>query len=213
MKLIYNSISAWPKLTWVAKFEQGKDDITIFHGAGVEVAENWCVEAVWAGDYSDGGFDQTDLIFGSGVRCRDNAVVFVSSGSTLDRLWYYLISGINYVANSLPGLMAVANVSFLDDYLYYANDVNSIVKGLTDYKKKIPCQKGELRLVYYNNLLWDGTNFTEMAKPDTAPHFDRFETYASYLMDNAAFLKKNMWGAEPSLGVLSWNSNCQLSFR
>lgn len=192
MKLIFNSIPAWPKLAWVAKFEQGGKDISILHGSDVETTEQWCVEAVWAGDYQKGGFDQTDLIFGSGIRCRDKEVVFVSSGSTLDRLWYYRIHDENYVANTLPGLMAVAGISLSDEYKHYIRDVNSIVKGLTDYTKRIPCEEGELKLVYFNNLVWDGIDFSEIAKPDLAPFFDRFETYATYLMDNAVLLAKNM---------------------
>ena len=90
MKLIYNRIESWPRLAWVAELKQGLEKITIFHGSDVETTEQWCVEAVWAGDYSRGDFDQTDLIFGSGIRCRDNKAVFVSSGSTLDRLWYFM---------------------------------------------------------------------------------------------------------------------------
>lgn len=39
--------------------------------------------------------------------CKDHAV-FISSGSTLDRLWYAQDSGRCCVSNSLPALLAVA---------------------------------------------------------------------------------------------------------
>jgi hypothetical protein len=192
MKLAHKLVTGWPKLAWVSKLKQKSDVTTIYHGSSVEVNEHWCVEAVWAGDYKNGEFDQTDLIFGSGVRCRDKGVVFVSSGSTMDRLWYYSIGEFYFVANSLPALMAVSGTSFLKDHSHYVRDINTIVKGLSGYTKQIPCKEGKLRLVYFDNLFWDGVGLTEIVKPDTAPHFDRFETYAAYLMDTASLLAKNM---------------------
>jgi len=192
MKIDHNLVLGWPKLAWVAKLKQGSDRITIHHGSHVEVNEQYCVEAVWAGDYKKGDFDRTDLIFGSGVRCRDQGAVFVSSGSTLDRLWYYCIREFNYVANSLPALMAVAEMSLLKDYPHYIRDINTIFEGLTGYTKQIPCEKGELRLVYFDNILWDGSVITEITKIDNAPCFDKFETYASFLLNNAELLANNM---------------------
>ncbi len=191
MKLNPKLIPTWPKLAWVATFLPGSELIKVYHGPCVETNGRWCVEAVWAGDYERGNFDRTDLIFGSGLRCRENGVIFVSSGTTLDRLWYYRGNDSWFVANSLPAILAVAETSLDEVSWDYARDVDTIMQGVSGYKRQLPCNEGELFVLYFNNLLWDGLNLTEIDKPDTAPRFDTFNTYAAYLMENAERLRTN----------------------
>src|SRR3990172_6640128 len=101
-------VPGWPKLAWVARFNQGEGAITVYHGPCVETTDHWCVEAVWAGDFAEGDFDRTDLVFGTGVRSRGDHLLFVSSGTTDDRLWYCDHDGFTYVSNTLGGLLAAA---------------------------------------------------------------------------------------------------------
>ena len=82
----YVAMPRWPALAWVARCHHTNPTVTVFHGPRVECTPEWFVEAVWAGNYQDGNFDQTDLIAGSGARIRAGRVTFVSSGSTVDRL-------------------------------------------------------------------------------------------------------------------------------
>jgi len=127
MKLTAHLVSEWPKLAWTAVFAQGSDAINILHGPMVEVSDEWVVEAVWAGDFQAGDFDRTDLILGSGVRCRGNQVIFVSSGTAMDRLWYFRKDKMWYVSNSLAALSACADLSLLEDFCY-VNDRSSIIR-------------------------------------------------------------------------------------
>jgi hypothetical protein len=64
----------------------GSETVSVLHGPRVETNPDWCVEAVWAGSFSEGGFDLTDVIVGTGIRIRGDKVLFVSSGDTLNRL-------------------------------------------------------------------------------------------------------------------------------
>ena len=52
----------------------------------VETGPNWCVEAVWAGPFEAADFDRTDLMFGTGIRARGDHLMFVNSGTAVDRL-------------------------------------------------------------------------------------------------------------------------------
>ena len=104
MRLLATVIPNWPKLAWVAAIDNELQEVHVICGPMVEIGDEWIVEAVW-GYFSKGDFDRTDLIFGSGVRVRGDEVVFVSSGSTLDRLWHCQKQNISYAANSLPALM------------------------------------------------------------------------------------------------------------
>jgi len=187
-------IPAWPKLAWAARLRPGVNTVEVYHGPCVEADRQRCVEAVWAGDYGQADFDRTDLVFGTGLRCREEKVVLVSSGTTLDRLWYHRGPGGWHVANSLTALLAVTGVSLVETYADYARDVDTIRHGLTGYRRRFPCSDGELRVLYFQNLLWDGHCFEEIEKPDTAPQFDAFETYAAYLYEAGERLAANMNG-------------------
>jgi hypothetical protein len=171
---------------------KGCETIEVLHGPMVETAQDWCVEAVWAGEFAAGDFDRTDLVFGTGVRCRGGKVVFVSSGTTDDRLWYCHHAGWWYVSNTLPGILAAAGLSLRDDYPNYSRDVATLARGLTKYVRNLPTQSTPLSVVFFSNLLYDGRTITEIEKPDTAPHFAAFEDYRQFLFDTAARLGTNL---------------------
>jgi len=188
MRLFFKKIHKWPKLVWVASFVEGLEEIT---GPFVETNKDWCAETVWADDYKKGDFDRTDLIFGSGIRCRNETVMFVSSGTVLDRLFYSKVGDIWYLSNSLPGLLACAKISLKTNYLDYHNDIRSIEKGLKKYQRVLPGFPENINLISFNNLLYDGNCLKELDKPDTAPNFDTFKTYLNFLINSANRLQQN----------------------
>lgn len=191
MKLHFEKIVKWPKLAWVAKAEQGSQDIIVMHGPCVETGRNWCVEAVWAGDFSKGDFDRTDLVFGSGVRCRDDKVIFVSSGTTLDRLYYSRADGSWFVSNSLPALLACSKISLETGYFQYADDIRSIEEGLEKYCRRLPARPENIHLMVFHNLGYDGRRFREEVKPDPAPSFQAYDDYHNFLIGTATRLQRN----------------------
>jgi len=190
MKLHPILIDAWPKLVWVAQFTLGAERIDVYHGPMVEVAADWCVEAVWAGRFEDGEFDTTDLIFGSGIRRRNDEIVFVSSGTTTDRLWHCKRGEECYVSNSLPALMASADLFLLDDHNYWM-DIRTVCKGLKHYSPSIPIASGEVGVLYFNNLSYDGTRLRVVDKPDTSPRFSCYNDYYGFLCGTAEALAVN----------------------
>lgn len=86
MRFEYRLVAEWPPLAWLARWQKTGDAITVQHGRRVETNADWFCEAVWAGDYASGDFDLTDIVAGSGGRIRNDTAVYVSSGSTVDRL-------------------------------------------------------------------------------------------------------------------------------
>jgi len=156
MKLTYRKIPKWPKLAWVAVFANGSNNIDIYHGPMVETRDDWCAEAVWAGEFADGDFDRTDLVFGTGVRCRENRVTFVSSGTMMDRLWYYQDAVLCYVSNSLPAILAIANLSLLDDYSNYTRDMYLMLQRTRTKVHSIPTDSGDVFAVYFDNIAYEG---------------------------------------------------------
>ena len=82
---LYELARSWPRLAWLAICQPGSP-VRITHGPGVETCRDWFCEAVWDGPFPSGNFDDTDVVFGSGGRRREDGVIFVSSTATQDRL-------------------------------------------------------------------------------------------------------------------------------
>jgi len=71
MRFAFRLADSWPPLAWLARYRPGSEVVDVAHGARVETTPEWFCEAVWDAAYEDGGFDRTDLVFGSGGRVRN----------------------------------------------------------------------------------------------------------------------------------------------
>lgn len=194
MRLIPQLVRQWPKLAWVATFREGTREVRVLHGPMVEVAENWIVEGVWAGEYRSGDFDRTDLVFGSGVRCREDRVTFVTAGTAMDRLWHCRRDGQWHVSNSFGALSAVARLSLREDHRYVADSQSDIrtTWGLSCCTRDIPTDDGDASFIWFNNLVYDGRALREVEKPDSAPCFGVFGDYRGFLRENARAMGRNL---------------------
>jgi len=194
MKLIPQVISKWPRLAWAAVLTPGSDEIVFYHGPRVEVSAQWAVEAVWAGDFESGDFDQSDLVFGTGVRCRDDRAFFVTSGTAMERLWYCRKDKKWFVSNSLAGLGVCADLSLQEDFCYVNDRLSAIgtTWGAESCVRSIPTQSGEAYFIWFNNLVYDGSSLREVPKPDTVAHFGSFDDYQNFLFETARSLGGNL---------------------
>lgn len=158
----------------------------------MEVAEDWYCEAVWAGDFQSGDFDQTDVVAGSGGRIRRGVVAFVSSGSTVDRLQSLEAGGLVWVSNSLACLMATVGASVDPAYGGYYRDASSIIEGLDRYKRTVSTSVGEVQLTYFDNLAWDGSQLRLHRKPDERRDLSTFAAYRAFLAANLQAVAGNL---------------------
>jgi hypothetical protein len=166
--------------------------VTVFAGRGVEFADDWFCEAVWPGDFADGGFDFTDLISGSGARARGGRITFVSSGSTVDRLQSCVLGDVGYIANSLPCLLTAMQASVDPSYPRYYEDAMSVIQGLDRYKRTLRTDKGNIELTYFDNLVWDGSQLSTERKPVLPRDFSTFAHYERFLHETMAAVVANM---------------------
>jgi hypothetical protein len=191
IKFEFHQVAEWPPLAWAAQCSDTTSVITVYHGPHVEVRQEWYCEAIWDNDYLAGDFDLTDLVFGSGARIRENKVVFVSSGSTLDRLQSFAYAGGAWISNSLPCLLTVTDAKLDSTYPSYYEDLGSIVKGLDKYKKDLKVSSGKVQLTYFNNLMWDGTSLAEAEKPSIVRDFSSFDKYYQFMQTALSRLTEN----------------------
>lgn len=192
MEFRFQEVAEWPPLAWIAKLVPGEDAIHVTHGSRVEVGPDWFCEATWAGDWQDADFDQTDLVFGSGARLRNGAAMFVSSGTTIDRLQWIQTPTHTWVSNSLVCLMKHADAAVDVTYRGYYGLFKSITKGLDKYERVLPTTSGPVNLVYFNNLRWDGRGVTEIEKPHSVAGFEAFADFRAYLQSAIDRIGRNL---------------------
>ncbi|BFU90598.1 MAG: hypothetical protein NTAFB01_17850 [Nitrospira sp.] len=206
IQIRFRHVFGWPPLAWVAQCSD--TEVVLAHGSRVETAQDWFAEAVWPGPFGDGGFDHTDLVFGSGGRVSQGTVTFVSSGSTLDRLVSIQVGKHAYVSNSLVALCAVLNLSVDPFSEEYCSNFRSIAAGLRQYKNILQTTQGPLRLTYFHNLRWEGRSLDVKEKPLGNRTFGTFEEYRRFLETSLSAINRNMvdplrrWHYLP-LGTLS----------
>ena len=205
----YIPVPQWPPLAWLARCYRANSRVTVFHGIQVETADEWFCEAVWAGDYESGSFDQTDIVAGSGVRLRDATAVFVSSGSTVDRLHSLQVEDGAWLSNSLSCLLAAVQATLSPSYPRYFDDFGSISQGLHKYRRDLATSAGPVQLTYFDNLVWDGQSLTVQRKPGGKRDFSTFiatgtslsrpyNCYPRTLLPSSAGIRIGCWAPSPA---------------
>ena len=192
----YSVIDRWPPLAWLASLQVGHTPTRVKHGRGIEILENGFCEAVWDGSFSDLECDQTDVVFGSAARSNDKGIVFVSSGTTVDRLHWFQTAEQTFVSNSLACLLQEIRATVDAAYDGYFAFFESIVKGTKDYQSSLATTQGDVRLTYYDNLQWDGKTLTPVKKTHIDRSFDTFEDYHGFLIATMERLGQNL--SDPS---------------
>lgn len=118
--------------------------------------------------------------------------MFVSAGSTIDRLVWVQRANEALVSNSLPGLLQRigASVDATDRGLQKV--IGTILLGIDEYTRELQTTAGAVRLAYYHNLEWDGSKLKEVEKPDTVPALKTFEDYHTYIQTSVKELAANL---------------------
>lgn len=196
MRLEFVPVSAWPPLAWLAKCHRRSSKVLVLHGSRVETNDEWFCEAAWAGEYQSGDFDQTDVVAGSGGRLRNGEMVFVSSGSTVDRLNALEVDGDAWVSNSLSCLLAAAPAELDPSYPQYFRHLRTIVRGIRSYWRFLQTSAGPVHLIYFDNLVWNGQALTLRDKPGLGRDFGTFTRFRDFLHSSMQSMGENM--ASPS---------------
>lgn len=192
MQFDYTLMRDWPPLAWLAACRRGALVPQVFHGRNVEATDDWFGEVAWPGDHAAGAFDRTDLVAGSGGRFREGKVVFVSAGSTVDRLHALNHAKTTWVSNSLPCVLAASGASLDPSYPHYYRDLSSVVRGLERYVRTLRTSAGPLELVYFDNLAWDAMALSREPKPRTLRDFSSFAKYRAFLAGSLDGLAENL---------------------
>ncbi|ABA58405.1 hypothetical protein Noc_1943 [Nitrosococcus oceani ATCC 19707] len=193
MHFKYQLMSSWPCQAWLVECCKGNQEVIVYHGSRVEITPDFFCEAVWPGSYEAGGFDQTDVIAGSGGRIRNSAIIFVSSGSTVDRLNMLRGDRCVWLSNSLVCLLSAADADLNPAYGFYYKDLYSVVYGIDNCKRLLATSKGDVELVYFDNVRWDGNMASVVPKPSVNRELVNFGQYLGFLESTMEQLAENIY--------------------
>jgi hypothetical protein len=205
MQLIAHRHPSLPKLAWVAEVDRGHSLVTLDHGPLVEVRPTFWIEGVWNGSFQRGDFGTTECVFGTGGIVAEDSVRFVTSAATVDYLFYAETGDHVTVSNSLPLLLASIGDTLNPHCREYPRICNSILRGIEDYERTIPTQRGHVKRVMYWNLDVSNKAIAESDKREP-PHFPSFKAYRDYLRDNYALIAANARDAARTTPLEIWST-------
>lgn len=192
MDLIFILNQSLPKLAWIANVDLEKQQTIVVHGPWVEKLERGFIEGAWDGDFTNTTFDTSACVFGSGAVVNEKSIIFVSSTSTTDYLYWWSNDNGNRVtvANSLPLLLANLDDE-LDSQIRDYDSINeSIVLGINRYIRNIPTKKGSVNRLMHWNLKVSPEQILEQDKP-LPLSFKTFGDYSAYLATTYRELASN----------------------
>ncbi len=175
MQFNYQEISSLPRLAWCAQVPSDREIITIIHGSGVEIKDNWFTEGAW-----DGPFDSPDIdeFCGTGGRIVDDGVVFMSPTNPYRGLVSCKTSKGFIISNSLPFLLArIGDQPTLRVDNYYQKLFIAFNSGYSEEPKVITMRKGsEVRLHFYCDITVTKNNISKTKKsaPDEPTSFEDY---------------------------------------
>ena len=192
MKIEFQREPQWPPGAWLATGVGKRDEAKVIHGVGVEVHDGWFGEIVWDGPYEAAGFDATDLVYGSGGKLTADSIVFVASSHTMDRLQYLQTDGRWCVSNSLACLLSVVEAGVVPLYRHYRRDFETIILGLDQYRRTLTTTRGDVQLVYQNNLVLRDGKLSAESKPIVERDVSTYDGYRQFLESSLVRCAENM---------------------
>ena len=89
-------------------------------------------------------------------------------------------------------LLAASGAEVDPTYNRYYEDFYIVVNGLDGYQRLLATSHGDVELVYFDNLRWDGDKLTRVTKPGGHERLDSFADYFDFLQRNIAMVAANV---------------------
>jgi len=171
---------------------QNRDVVDVFHGPWVEVRDSFFVEGAWEGKFSDGSFDQSYLLMGSGGRTRDNEVVFCTPCHVHERL-HIIQTGLKlFVSPSLAFVLTMSHLKLDINYVHYQLDLFKMAKRMANHVGTIPIENGKMVKIYhYRNVVINNKLDIAVEDKPEPPEFTDFADYRGFLFGSLNDICRN----------------------
>ena len=179
----YNIIEKLPKLAWLADIDVAMHTVKVYAGPNVECHETFFVSGVWDGNFMDAGFDSSSVFYGTGAKIGDNSISFFTPSHALERIILNQDKDRIIVSNSVPFIMAFAEVDLDYSIDQYEKIFCSILKGPTKLRRFIPMDGGkELQQFIVGCVTIDESGNISYRRRDKVADFVNFDDYYGRMM-------------------------------
>lgn len=178
--LDYHLDPSLPRLAWCAQVRRAEARIQVRHGPWVETQADCFFEGAWDGPYEAARFDLAETLAGSGGRLTATGMVFAGPSHTLERLYTARVDDTMYVSNSLPFVLAEANLDLdLSHPDYFFDFLHYYRLGIHTTDKSIPTAQPQRVYLHdcCNLLVASDLTLTRLEKPLSPPP----KTFADYV--------------------------------
>lgn len=192
MHFTYEEVEGLAAMAWCVKIQTNSSAVTVLHGSGIDCREDFFYEGCWNGDLTGTAFLSANICAASGAVIQDDKLLIVSPSNTLARLYGIRNERGLFISNSMAFLVVAAGETIDPSYMYYQEDISSIIAGLKHAAKSIPLQGGARITFYFHcNIEVKKTLDIEVYDKNPCLPFSNFLEYRRFLSKGLADLVKN----------------------
>lgn len=181
-----------PLLAWLVDVDKSTGDISIYCGNNVEVRDNFLVSGVWSGPFEEGGFDHSDVFFGTGAKWEEEKICFYTPSHALERLVALEREQDVIVSNSIGFLMAFADVKLDNRINQYEKIFCSMLKGPLGIQNEIPME-GQAHINQYivGSIVVEAGVPIRYQRREKVQPFGSYSEYYSRMMRDMEQVREN----------------------
>jgi hypothetical protein len=192
MKFTFEEIPSLPNLAWCIEAKRERAFITVRHGSGVDCNTDFFYEGCWNGNLSATGLLDAYVCAASGAVIKDGTLFIVSPSNTMARIYAISSEHEIWISNSMAFVVAASGQAMASDYLFYQEDISSIIEGLDKAIKNIPLQDGaQINLYSHCNILLSEEFQLIATGKKPCPVFSSFDEYRSFLSNSLKSVLEN----------------------
>jgi len=192
MHFSFELVEQLPALAWCVEMHVGESHVKVVHGVGVDCHDRIFFEGCWDGDLTAEALRDAGICAATGAGIFQDKVVLVTPTNTLVRLYAIRKGKRLWFSNSMAFVVISAEEALDENYIYYQEDISSVIEGLNKSVKSIPLQSG-LNIDFYFHCNIEVTEKLEVQASEKAnpPDFKNFSDYRRFLSDGLAGLVSN----------------------
>ncbi|MCX7217589.1 MAG: hypothetical protein NTY70_01235 [Burkholderiales bacterium] len=192
MNFVFDEIQELPMLAWCMRIEQGFDKIEVIHGSGIDCRSDFFYEGCWAGNLTAKGMLESSVCIASGAAIQGEKLFIACPSNTVARVYIIKVQNTLWASNSMAFVVASSKQSLKADYLFYRDDISSIINGLNKAIKSVPLEKAmRIEMYFHCNILIEQNLVVRRLEKTPCPKFSTFSEYRNFLANCLSILLEN----------------------
>lgn len=182
MNFVFNEIPNLPVLAWCLRMEAGSDKAALMHGSGVDCHSDFFYEGCWNGSLTGTGLFESSVCIASGASIYNETLIIACPSNTVARVYIIKLDDTLWASNSMAFVVAASKQALESDYLFYRDDISSIINGLNKATKNVPLEgNASIEMYCHCNILIEKNLTVRRLEKTPCPSFSTFLEYRFFL--------------------------------